>query len=437
MNLNFSELHNSIVNIRSEFIVGDTWKFGKIQKIFSSGNVIVLNIRVPGKTLYLCIGRGNEYCGVWLLNEQIPSPYRIVRDSLLEYMRSNLVGLSVINIKADERDKSIMIELFDKSMILFFWKGRTLHFSHIIKENGKALCFSPWHSLDRYEINNDYFSVFDPAGRKQLEHKQVNESNLSLDKEKLFPDAKKDKQQIKKNNKKMANIEKDLKACALWQDLQELVINDQLDLETDILKYKGLKLKFERGLNYYQKKNKVFEKIKKLKIGEAFLKQRLENFREVISDKKSDLLIQQNITFPLWVKKSRKVVKKNSNDNGIEEFVIDGHKFAVGLSSHGNDFLRTNWSTKNDLWIHLDGYTSAHVIVKGDRLTDLNIISIAASIVATYSNFEADGIPVIFTQVSNLKGIKGKPGSVNYKKEKHLVVKKVNWKEIISSSWLK
>ncbi len=437
MNLNFSELHKSIVNIRSEFIVGDTWKFGKIQKIFSSGNVVVLNVRVPGKTVYLCIGRGNEYCGAWTLEAQIPSPYRIVRDSLLEYLRSNVIGLSIIDVKADPKDKSIYFELYDSSKILFFWKGRTLHFSHVVKENETYMCFSPWISLDKYEVSKEHFDIFDQAGRKQLEHKEICESKLKLDVDLLFPQAKSDKQVTKKNNRKIQNIQKDLQACMLWNEIQELAVNDLLDLNDDVFKYKGLKLKFERDLSYYQKKNKIFEKIKKLKIGESFLKQRLEEFKGQLSKTNEEHLVQQNITFPLWVKKSKEVVPKKYSKTGIEEFVINNHKFAVGTSAQGNDYLRVNWSSKNDLWIHLDGYTSAHVIVKGNDLSNIEIISIAASITASYSNFTADEVPIIFTQVSNLKGIKGKPGAVTYKKEKHLIVKNIKWKEIISSSWSK
>ena len=61
--------------------------------------------------------------------------------------------------------------------------------------------------------------------------------------------------------------------------------------------------------------------------------------------------------------------------------------------------------------------------------------AVMCSVLADYSDFDSSMIPVIFTQVSNLKGVKGIPGKVNYKKEKHLVVTKVNWKEIISSAW--
>ncbi len=53
-------------------------------------------------------------------------------------------------------------------------------------------------------------------------------------------------------------------------------------------------------------------------------------------------------------------------------------------------------------------------------LPDTNTINLGASIVAHFSHFKDDWIPVVYTQVKNLKGVSGAAGMVTYKKEKHL-----------------
>ena len=51
------------------------------------------------------------------------------------------------------------------------------------------------------------------------------------------------------------------------------------------------------------------------------------------------------------------------------------------------------------------------------------------------SNLLIEVIPLVFTQVKNLKGLKGKAGSVTLKKEKYRDVKyNGNWSEIISKN---
>ena len=94
----------------------------------------------------------------------------------------------------------------------------------------------------------------------------------------------------------------------------------------------------------------------------------------------------------------------------------------------GNDQLRNRWASKEDYWFHLDGLKSTHAILKLERptLPTQDQLSMAASIVARFSHFIDDWIPIIYTQVKNLKGVSGSPGMVIYKKEKHLRCLKVN-----------
>jgi predicted ribosome quality control (RQC) complex YloA/Tae2 family protein len=102
-------------------------------------------------------------------------------------------------------------------------------------------------------------------------------------------------------------------------------------------------------------------------------------------------------------------------------FSMDRCMIAVGKSSRGNDQLRSKWAGKEDLWLHLDGIKSAHVVIKmKSGLPGNEEINLASSILAHFSHFPGEWIPVIYTQVKNLKGVSGVAGMVTYKKEKHL-----------------
>lgn len=399
--------------------------------------MLIMNVRIPGKTLYLGIGRGSEYCGIWDMPSPVPSTHRIQRDKFLEYLRSNVVGKNIIDVQSDHMDRSIKIIFHDQSEALFFWKGRRLHFTHLEKKNDSYIEFSPWETLKKSEVYyKDTFEVFDKIGRKQLSEKDMGENCLFPDTDKLFSGKAADGKIVKKLKRKVSLIEGDLKKCQLWKELQDLAINDQLDLSSDKMKWNGIKMKFERGSHHYQRRNTVFEKVKKLRKGEEVLLVRLEEARQELAGKtNSDGVVIESMVFPVWVKKDEKKAQQQERKDGCIFLEWNDLKIALGTTAQANDHLRKVWAKKNDLWFHLDEYKSSHLFVKGVESPSIEQISTLSSILAEYSGFKDSQIPVIYTKVSNLKGVKGVAGLVNYKKEKHLIVQAVNWKEIISTSW--
>lgn len=414
--------------------MGDSWKFGKIQKVFSSGSILVLNIRLPGKTIYLGIGRGGEYCGIWNLKNNVPSKLRIVKDRFLEFVRSNINGNSIVNVKIDNDDRIVKIELFDGSILLLFWKGRSFYFSFGKKEVDAFKVYQPWKSMKMEILNTFDFDVFDEIGRRKIEGIS-DESFVGENPIDLFVDTN-EAQRIdnKKAKRKVENIKNDLDRCMRWREIQSLVEREDLDLTPREFSHKDFKVKFETSDNFYQRRDKIYIKIKKLKTGEKILRQRLDEAQNSLDNKKIEI-VDQKIFTPVWnMAKELKVADKTSTSN-IEVFQIKDHKYAKGKNAEGNDQLRTKWANKNDVWVHLDGHSSAHVIIKGPNSSSIECISIAGSIVAQASGLDVDQIPILYTQVKDLKGVKGSPGKVIYKKEKHLKIVKVNWKEIISSTW--
>ena len=103
----------------------------------------------------------------------------------------------------------------------------------------------------------------------------------------------------------------------------------------------------------------------------------------------------------------------------------------VGLSANGNDELRKNWAKKDDLWFHLEDLRSPHIICKlNNEVLSENVLKLIGSVMIDYSEFDFSEANLIYTQVKNLKGVKGAPGMVNFKKEKHIKVLCLdNWRK--------
>ena len=436
MNQNYNELKQKVEHIKAYFSPDGQWRYGKVQKIYSSGKVISLAVRLPGKTINLSFGRGDKYCGVYLLEKTIPSEYRVVKDQFLEYFRKHIRGNAISNIDVDSIDRICRLSFVDKSAIYFFWKGGNLHFTHIYKEGEAFIEFSPWKSMKKIRHEKVVeFEIFDDVGRREIEKRDVRDkSDINSYEDFEKENAKLSSKAQKKLKRKVLLIEKDLEICSRWQELQDLAIRDELDLAGEKLKWKGVKISFQGIRGHYQKRDKVFDKVKKLKRGSEILKGRLEKAKESLEKNKS-IKVEQKIIFPIWSKKEEIETKIIKNDNDVVYLDYKKYKIAVGKTARANDWIRKAWAKKSDIWIHLDEHRSSHVFIKNFETFNLEDFSLFCSILADYSDFSDSKVPVIFTQVSNLKGVKGTPGKVNYKKEKHLIIDKVNWKEIISTAW--
>ena len=237
--------------------------------------------------------------------------------------------------------------------------------------------------------------------------------------------------------RKKENIEDDLRKAKQWERLQHLLDQGE-NLDMYELKVEDQKIKFEGELNPYERRNLVFQKIKKLKRGEGILSQRLENVKELLTGKKTETnkTSQLPIVKPVWGKEElseSKALQENS-ETGYKVFKFEGFQIGVGLTSQGNDQLRSKWANKDDLWLHMDGLKSAHVIIKSENngVISPENLNLAASILAHFSHFNDTWIPIIHTHVKNLKGVTGAPGMVIYKKEKHLRCPKID-----DALWLK
>ncbi|MBQ3356113.1 MAG: NFACT family protein [Oscillospiraceae bacterium] len=95
----------------------------------------------------------------------------------------------------------------------------------------------------------------------------------------------------------------------------------------------------------------------------------------------------------------------------------DGLRILVGKNNRQNDQLSLKSAHKNDIWLHVQKFHGAHVIIEcaGAEVPD-GTITEAAMLAAYYSEVrEGQNVPVDVTQVRNLKKPNGaKPGMVIY-----------------------
>lgn len=423
--------------------------YGQIQKIYSTAHFISFSIRARGKTWHLYLGRGNGQEGLWL-HDQPPVSALRRKDAFLEYLRKHLSSCSFVEIEIDVHDRIIKLsyQKFGKlQSILFFWKARKLYFLHHYQESPETpfkLLLS-WHgkAIVPNEDMADLYEFFNEIGRRtDMKHDLHSSSHSTI--EQLLQDelnAAKIKGMTSAPSflqRKISNIESDLNRTRQWNQLQ-IMLDQGHTLDMYELKVGDHKIKFEGDLNPYERRNLLFEKIKKLKRGENILSSRLHEAKEQLAGKNQEAKSASALpmTKPVW---GREDIKENANVARTSEkddfriFKFEGFSVGVGLSSSGNDQLRNKWASKEDLWLHMDGLKSAHAIIKlqGADAPTAEIINLGASIVAYFSHFNDDWIPIIYTHVKNLKGVTGSPGMVIYKKEKHL-----RCPRIANAEWLK
>jgi predicted ribosome quality control (RQC) complex YloA/Tae2 family protein len=106
----------------------------------------------------------------------------------------------------------------------------------------------------------------------------------------------------------------------------------------------------------------------------------------------------------------------------------DGVTLEVGKTAQANARLAGKWAKPTDVWFHVQGMPSAHVLVRwhGQPLAALPkaTIELAASLAAYYSDARgAAHVPVVMTQARYVRAIPGAwPGHVTYTHEQSLTI---------------
>lgn len=395
-------------------------------------------MRFPGRSVVLYIGRGGKYQGVFL-KEKFPPSFLRIQDRFLDYLRKYLVGAKLGKIKADSDE--FLFEFgfktdHEENALGFGYKENQLFFTRL----EKGLVFTSWNNTQQQANNclnpmkdftegkaayknHDYsFDVIDQYLEEEL--KKVSGKIIQKKKEKFL-------------DRKMKNISNDLHAVKDWKQIEDDLLNDEVEIKEGIEQViHGQKIKFPSGLNVWQKRDVIFTKVKKLKRAENMLASRLE-------ETKSELEQVQGGDFEFETTKEKAVAllwsfgQTNKSSVGgkyrILDFGLHGISASIGLDAQSNDHLRSQ-GNKEHYWFHIENIASSHCLVKTEDFSKLTQedLAIIGSMIRDYSKLEMTEIPMIFSQLKNIKGAKGVQGMVLIKKPRYIRVNYINWKEIIT-----
>lgn len=431
-----------IYNIAHKFNSKIKEKFiPKIQRVYSTPHFLTLSIRFPGESNYLCLGRGAGYEGLWPASEQIPTQVR-VQDKFRDLVKKHFRNKALLKITALENERAVCFHLKSKTKkldVLILWKGRNTYYAWVdLNEN---IYYALWENrkntldLDEYAMNPFSYIFADKIG---IEPKRKNRGGPVFDFNTYIETIKNKNELVfnkkkKKKDRKINFLKKDLLKVKQWKQIQKDLIAENIDLEPQNIIVKGIKFKFKKNHNLYQKKDIVFQKLKRLKAAEEIITQKIAAF-----DKQNNhtLKIEScKVITPVWgIEKKNKIKKVTLKTNTGEVWSYNGTRIWVGRNAHENDQLRQIKGLKKSIWVHLEGYTSGHAFIEIENKAQLyEILTLVGSLLRDYSELTMTELPLIYTEAKNLKGVKGRAGAVTVKKEKHIKVDyQKGWREILS-----
>jgi len=431
------QTHQKLIELSEEYnTLFSKNEFYPLQKAYSTPHFLVLVVRFHRQTKAIYIGRGHGYEGIFL-SSTLPPSYLRVQDKLLDYVRKELVGVRLGKLKVYESfllaEFGYKAEHSDKSFS-FGYKNHQLYFLKRDKEN--VYCGWSGEIRSTSKLENTLFDFLgDKPFKEESKEKSLTVEDYLESEEKKIKGKPLQKKKEKFLDRKIKNIIQDLKQVECWPLLENNLLSDQLNLNLDKLVFQSHKISFEGALTPWQKKDVVFKKIKKLKRAEGILKERLaetsEELSRVLQGNFEFEVTREKIIQPLWY--SGAVKKFTSESYSFLEITIHNIRGIISLDAKSNDWIRSN-AAKNHWWFHIDQYSGAHLILKEEDISKLtqSDYSAIASCLRDFSKLNIDSIPLVFSQVKNIKGLKGAQGNVIINKPKYLQCHYNNWKEIIT-----
>ncbi len=416
-----------------------------IQKISGSAWTVSLHLRIPGQSFLLCLGRGHGREGVLLEKSPTPAPIR-QKDQFVELMRANLVGARVAQIGVDRKDRILQLtyqKWGQRNELMLFWKGRQLYFAlkTFQKKTESFLILRSWrvgHEPIAAE-SESLFEIFDEIGRKELEVRSERAApvffgqlwwNQEVEQLKVLAAQ---SEQTKRYRKTKEKIERDLKKLQRWKMLSEHLMISHDGIPEGDLQISGNTIPTPSGLNPFQRRDFLFEKAKKWRSLVSLQEKRLAEF-EKKELKKRSLKDRDHIKIvrPVWnQKKTGGVVQSETGPQSKKEeqlrsdvvFIRSEHcQLALGKSATANQWLRSHWAKKDDIWVHIQDRPSAHVFLKLSGPLEMMFLSQAANMLARHHKLTYDLIPILYTRVRFLRAVKDRPGTLNYRKEKRILI---------------
>ena len=411
-------------------------EFYPIQKAYTTPHYLVLVIRFPGKTVGCYIGRGHGYEG-FQFSEKIAPSYLRIQDKFLDYARKYLVGARMgrVQVCADYQSFSFTFKNeHPDNEFIFGYKDHQLFFMR--RERDQNYC--SWSNSTTVESSSKLLQNILGGSVKILteQKNQTIEQYLGTEEKKAsgkLIQKKKEKFLLKKAE----NIKKDLGLVLNHKKIEEALIAGEIDLSKTSYEGHGQKIKFTGAENEWQRRDLIFQKIKKLKKAVGILEQRLKETElelENVRAGKFEFELTKEKAIPLlWnnTLSSKKTIKQS--EHNVKNFKLKNITGVLALDASSNDFIRSQ-ASKDHWWFHIDQYSGSHLIIKTDDLSQLSQEDYRAlgSFLRDSSKLKIESIPLIFSQVKNVKGMKGVQGKVIVSKPKYLQCHYQAWAEIIT-----
>lgn len=375
----------------------------QVQKIYSTPHFIAMVLR--GKdTQVLYIGRGQDYCGFFLDSIKPDANMRIVERGL-EYLRKELKN-RIVNIKLS--DNSIEIQKEESALTMHYLNKKL-----IIGSVGKGEQVFNLKLKNYEDYKKNYTEITSKIEKKTIDIQE------------------------KKLKRKIENIKNDIEKNLKIISLKKILISNHDFVGEDyVFEYGKMKIKFNSGDSKYKRREKIINKIKQYEKGNEILIRRLE-----ASKKKEVEKLKKVEYIPIDIDTARKKEKvKESVKNQKRDFKIYNYnkiKIWVGSSTLGNDQIREIVKNKKYIWFHAYQEKSAHVIIEKERselkVDDYSLIGSLILDLMSRNSFGSE-IDLVYTELGNIKGVKGRQGAVTYKKEKMIrVIYSDTYKEKIST----
>tara|TARA_R110000868_G_scaffold97619_9_gene268616 strand:+ start:6223 stop:7494 length:1272 start_codon:yes stop_codon:yes gene_type:complete len=405
----------------------------QVQKIYATPLHLCISIRVPGRTLWLWLGRKKPEEYIALAELAVPAKYRI-KDVAIEWLRSKIKGKWLSGLP-EITNNTVELEMADKleSLRFGYIDGR-LHFEEIVRTDDMVQITSSTGKVLHIEPDQNYNSSLE-----ERQHDQTLQSPVD-DLESWFQRHNKtlQKKVLSKKSKKQKNIEKDIVKLESYKQLYEVAKNvDALKSESK-LEMANVTIKFKSGLSEYQKADLIYSKAKRFKAAIELQEKRLEQLKAHKKDTELNLEQIYNVDSLGWqLPKNRQSIETvTDTKSGLahEEFQLPGkYKIAIGLSARANDHLRKTWASKDDLWVHIENETGAHLFCKSEAIPDQKTWELIGSILKDYSKSSLEDVHLVWTRVRYLKPVKGAAGLVRFSNEKRILVRYCpTWRKMLS-----
>ena len=394
-----------------------------VQKVTSSPHFLCWHCRFPGKSIYLYFGRGASHQGIAVSDNNLPARLRVI-DRFLEYSRKHWRNLLMTSLYVDENDRIVTIlarSKYSENKIYFFWRGRDLFFSHAFHEDEVVWLYNSWEgkqaiSLDTFkELEGE--AIFKDLGYgNESAHKDTLNIEEYIEHEDIYKSSERLVNKEKKKNKSLyRKLEVELSKITQALNLKEYTDSDLT--EVNEVGEGRFKIKLYNINGHYKKRDLVFTKIKQWKDSKKIIENRLLKTKNKSITKDKVQSSNVKIVSPVWVvKKEKSKIEKNEHYVSLK---YKDFSCFLGRTSSENDYIRNKIAKKTDLWVHLDNLKSGHLFIRGGK-PDVNDMTILTSAMVDICNIQIEQMDIIFTNVANIKGLKGARGAITFKKEKRL-----------------